>query len=101
MLLEPKVLPGHSQCVEVRADSRRHSRTVGDLYYPGHAFRIQETLSTIQAHVSYTIRRGLWAAIDSTWYGSGAVRVNNGPAAERRAFEHLSIVTVSGARIRP
>jgi hypothetical protein len=26
-------------------------------------------LTALQAHVSYTIRRGLWAAFDSTWYG--------------------------------
>jgi Putative MetA-pathway of phenol degradation len=58
-------------------------------YYPGHAFRIQETLSAVQAHVSYTIRRGLWAAIDSTWYGGGSVRVNNGPAAERQSSSSL------------
>ena len=38
-------------------------------FYPGNSNRSQLPLTALQAHVSYTIRRGLWAAFDSTWYG--------------------------------
>jgi hypothetical protein len=58
-------------------------------YYPGQASRTQDVLYSVQAHVSYTIRRGLWAAFDSTWYGGGAVRVNDGPTAERQSSSRL------------
>jgi hypothetical protein len=58
-------------------------------YYPGQASRTEDGLYSVQAHVSYTIRRALWAAFDSTWYGGGAVRVNDGPTAERQSSSRL------------
>jgi hypothetical protein len=48
-------------------------------FYPGEVNRSEQPLTALQAHVSYTVRRGLWAAFDSTWYGGGAVSVNGGP----------------------
>ena len=58
-------------------------------YYPGTANRLQEPLSALQAHVSYTIRRGLWAAFDATWYAGGAVSVNDGPLQNRESNSRL------------
>jgi hypothetical protein len=58
-------------------------------YYPGQASRTEDVLYSVQAHVSYTILRGFWAAFDSTWYGGGAVRVNDGPPAERQSSSRL------------
>jgi hypothetical protein len=63
-------------------------------FYPGTSDRSQERLTALQAHVSYTVRRGLWAAFDSTWYGGGAVHVNGGPPTNRQSNSRLG-VTVS------
>jgi hypothetical protein len=47
-------------------------------FYPGHSLRKQDPITTLQGHVSYTIRRQMWFAIDATWYQGGAGYVNNG-----------------------
>jgi len=52
-------------------------------FYPGESTRTQDPLTSIQLHVSYTIKRGLWVAFDSTWYGGGAAHVNGGPPSQR------------------
>ena len=56
---------------------------------PGHSSRSQEPLTTVQAHMSYTVRRGLWVAFDSTWYGGGASTVDGGTPSERQANTRL------------
>jgi hypothetical protein len=52
-------------------------------FYPGDSTRDQDPLATVQTHVSYTFRPGLWLALDGTWYGGGSVHVNGGPATAR------------------
>lgn len=63
-------------------------------YYPGTSNRAQQPLTALQAHVSYTIRRGLWAAFDSTWYGGGDVQLNGGTGMDRQSNSRLG-ATVS------
>jgi hypothetical protein len=58
-------------------------------FYTGNSTRSQSALTALQAHVSYTVRRGLWLAFDSTWYGGGGVAVNNGTPTERQANTRL------------
>jgi hypothetical protein len=58
-------------------------------FYTGHSTRSQGPLTTLQAHVSYTVRRGLWVAFDSTWYGGGDVTVDSGTPSERQANSRL------------
>jgi hypothetical protein len=58
-------------------------------FYTGQSVRTQEPLTALQAHVSYTVRRGLWAAFDATWYGGGAVTVDNGTPTEREGNSRL------------
>jgi hypothetical protein len=58
-------------------------------FYPGNSNRSQDLLTSAQAHVSYTFRRNLWCAFDSTWYGGGATRIDNGPASERENSSRL------------
>jgi len=58
-------------------------------FYTGHSTKSQGPLTALQAHVSYTVRRGLWVAFDSTWYGGGAVTVDNGTPTERQANTRL------------
>jgi len=48
-------------------------------FFPGEALRTQDPITTLQGHVSYTIWRQMWFAIDGTWYQGGAGYVNGGP----------------------
>jgi len=57
--------------------------TDNSAFFPGTSTRQQDPVTTLQAHVSYTLRRRLWAAFDSTWYAGGASHVNNGPPSSR------------------
>ena len=57
--------------------------TSNDNYYPGAAERQQDPLTTLQAHVSCTIRPGLWVALNSTWYGGGSTSIDGGPPSGR------------------
>ena len=45
-------------------------------FYTGTSVRTQAPVVALQAHVSYTLRRQLWAAFDATWYSGGATTVN-------------------------
>lgn len=63
--------------------------TANSNFYPGGAYRTQDPLTALQAHFSYTIRRGLWAALDSTWYGGGVTTVNGGPPTQRQSNSRL------------
>ena len=50
--------------------------TTNDRFYPGTSVRKQEPLAAYQAHLIYSIRRGLWAALDGTYYNGGATNVD-------------------------
>ena len=63
-------------------------------FYPGQLTRSQNLLTAVQAHVSYTVRRSLWVAVDSTWYGGGETRIDGGPPSERQSNSRLG-ATVS------
>jgi hypothetical protein len=53
--------------------------TENSRFFPGGSSRTQDPITTVQGHVSYTIRRQMWFAIDGTWYQGGAGYVNGGP----------------------
>lgn len=63
--------------------------TANASFYPGQSDRTQSPLGAIQAHVSYTVRRGLWVAVDSTWYAGGSTRTNGGQPTERQQNSRL------------
>lgn len=63
--------------------------TENSSFYPGESMRRQDPISTLQAHVSYTIRPRMWLALDGTWYGGGATRVNGGPPTNRLSNSRL------------
>jgi len=63
--------------------------TANASFYPGQSDRTQSPLAAVQAHVSYTVRRGLWAAIDATWYAGGSSTVNGGTPTERQQNTRL------------
>ncbi|MGE5359820.1 MAG: transporter [Bacteroidales bacterium] len=47
-----------------------------DSFYPGTAVRTQAPMGAFQAHVSYTIKRQMWAAFDATYYVGGRTTIN-------------------------
>ncbi len=53
--------------------------TENSRFYPGDSLRTQDPITTLQGHVSYTIRRQMWFAVDGTWYHGGTGYVNLGP----------------------
>lgn len=63
--------------------------TANQSFYPGHSSRTQDPLPALQAHASYTLRRGLWAAVDATWYSGGASTVNDGTPSQRQNNSRL------------
>jgi hypothetical protein len=56
--------------------------TENDAYYPGHSRRRQDPVTAIQGHVSYTLGRRAWIAVNATWYGGGKMAVDDAPAAD-------------------
>jgi hypothetical protein len=58
--------------------------TANDSYYPGNAKRTQNPLATFQAHVSYTLIRQMWVAIDLTYYAGGLSYVNGSSMDDRQ-----------------
>jgi Putative MetA-pathway of phenol degradation len=58
-------------------------------FYMGQSTRTQEPLTTLQAHVSYSVRQRLWVAFDATWYGGGAASVNGGAPSARQGNSRL------------
>ena len=50
--------------------------TTNHEFYTGASVREQSPVVALQTHVSYTLRRQLWAAFDATWYSGGRTTVN-------------------------
>jgi Putative MetA-pathway of phenol degradation len=50
--------------------------TQNDEFYTGAAIRSQQPVVALQGHASYTVRPGLWAAFDGTWYSGGRTSVD-------------------------
>jgi hypothetical protein len=50
--------------------------TANDSFYPGSSLRTQAPMGTFQAHISYNLRRTLWAAFDATDYVGGHTTVS-------------------------
>jgi hypothetical protein len=51
--------------------------TDNDEYYPGSSSRHQDAIKALQGHVSYTLGRRAWIAVNGTWYSGGQSRVDN------------------------
>ena len=45
-------------------------------FYPGNSIRSQHPLGVYQAHLVYNFRRGLWGALDGTYYHGGRTTVD-------------------------
>jgi hypothetical protein len=57
--------------------------TANDNYFGGNR-RTQQPLYTLQGHVGYTFRPGLWLALDGTWYSGGQTSLNGVLEANRQ-----------------
>jgi hypothetical protein len=64
--------------------------TDNDEFYGG-VRRSQDPISTVQGHVSYTIRPRLWLAVDSTYYFGGQSTVGGVVKADRKENSRLGI----------
>jgi hypothetical protein len=56
--------------------------TDNDAYYPGTSRRHQDSVFAVQGHVSYTLGRRAWAAVNATWYTGGQLSVDGAKAAD-------------------
>jgi hypothetical protein len=65
-------------------------------FYPGKALREQQPLESVQAHLSYTLARRSWAALESTWFAGGASRSNGGPWGSRQESTRLGALLALG-----
>ena len=59
--------------------------------YPGENVRSQDPLYTLQAHVGYTVRPGLWIAADGTYYAGGKTYTNDVPGDTRQANSRVGL----------
>jgi hypothetical protein len=50
--------------------------TTNDEFFPGTSTREQDPLYSLQGHVVYNFRLGMWAALDATYYSGGRTTVN-------------------------
>jgi hypothetical protein len=55
----------------------------------GGSRRQQEPLSSLQAHVIYSLPRGMWLALDATWYGGGQTTIDGGERDDRQENTRL------------
>jgi Putative MetA-pathway of phenol degradation len=51
--------------------------TENEAYFPGTSSRAQDPIFGLQGHVSYTLGRRAWLAVDATWYSGGRTRIND------------------------
>jgi hypothetical protein len=70
--------------------------TANSGFYPGQTLREQDPLVSLQAHLSYTLAKRSWAALESTWYGGGATRSNGGPWSTRQESTRLGALLAVG-----
>jgi len=64
--------------------------------YPGTARREQDPLPSLQTHLSYTLGRRTWAALDGTWFWGGGSRTNGGPVTARMNNKRIGAVLALG-----
>ena len=50
--------------------------TDNDTFYPGTSLRHQNPIVSLQGHVSYTLARRAWVAVNGTWYSGGRSTVD-------------------------
>jgi hypothetical protein len=50
--------------------------TANDSFYPGDLVRTQAAMGALQAHVSYSFQRQMWAAFDATYYVGGRTTID-------------------------
>jgi hypothetical protein len=60
-------------------------------FFTGNNVRHQDPLTSLQAHISYTVKPKLWLAFDGTWYTGGSTTVNGGPPTERQNNSRLGV----------
>ena len=65
--------------------------TKNDEYYPGGSRRSQDPIFGLQGHVSYTLARRAWIAVNGTWYAGGRTELNGVRNADLQRNTRLGI----------
>jgi hypothetical protein len=68
--------------------------TNNNQYYTGKATRAQEPMGTFQGHLSYNIKRGMWVAVDATFYTGGQSSINNVAKDDRQSNSRIGATFV-------
>jgi hypothetical protein len=63
-------------------------------FYPGASLRAQAPMGVIQTHLSYSIRRQLWAAFDATYYAGGQSTIQGVDNDDRQSNSRLGVTLV-------
>jgi len=63
--------------------------TDNEKFFPGTSIRTQKPVWGVQAHVTYTFRPRLFAALDGTWYTGGESTIDNHPKADLQRNSRL------------
>lgn len=69
-------------------------------FYPGTRKLEQDPLTSVQGHLSYTLARRSWLALDGTWYGGGSTRTNGGPPSTRQSNTRVGVLLAVGLDAR-
>jgi hypothetical protein len=65
-------------------------------FYPSDSRRQQDALPSLQAHLSYTLAKRTWAALDGTWFWGGDTRTDGGPPMARMDNKRIGSVLALG-----
>jgi hypothetical protein len=65
-------------------------------FYPGSSRRQQDALPSLQAHLSYTLAKRTWAALDGTWFWGGDTHTDGGPPTARMNNKRIGAVLAVG-----
>ena len=63
--------------------------TQNDAYYPGTSVRDQEPIAALQGHLSYTLGRRAWIAVNGTWYSGGTTSIDGASKADLQRNSRL------------
>jgi hypothetical protein len=69
-------------------------------FYPGTSRRQQDPLPSLQGHLSYTLAKRSWAALDGTWFWGGESHTNGGPASVRMNNKRVGALLAIGLTAR-
>jgi hypothetical protein len=65
--------------------------TTNHTFYPGRARKSQDSILSLQSHVSYALPGRTWLAVDGTWFAGGETRVDRVPSPDLQRNTRLGV----------